>query len=57
MSQMEGIMGVGWGKNMDTNYFNIIDQLAAQGVTNSKAFSLDLASIDVAQGNSLEFSM
>ncbi|PMD56141.1 acid protease, partial [Hyaloscypha bicolor E] len=50
MSQMEGIMGIGWGKNVDTNYSNIIDQLAAQGVTRSRAFSLNLASIDVAQG-------
>jgi hypothetical protein len=54
MSQMEGIMGIGWGKNMDTNYLNIIDQLAAQGVTHSRAFSLDLASIDVSQGTSPE---
>jgi hypothetical protein len=54
ISQMEGIMGIGWGKNVDTNYSNIIDQLAAQGVTRSRAFSLNLASIDVAQGTSLE---
>lgn len=47
---MEGIMGIGWGYNMDTTYYNVIDQLAAQGVTHSRAFSLDLASIDVAQG-------
>jgi hypothetical protein len=53
MSQMEGIMGIGWGKNVDTNYSNIIDQLAAQGVTHSRAFSLNLASIDVAQGTYL----
>jgi hypothetical protein len=53
-SQMEGIMGIGWGKNVATNYSNIIDQLAAQGVTHSRAFSLNLASIDAAQGTSLE---
>jgi hypothetical protein len=46
---MEGIMGIGWGYNKDTTYYNIIDQLAARGVTHSRAFSLDLASIDVAQ--------
>jgi len=48
--QMEGIMGIGWGYGVDTNYFNVIDQLAAQGITHSRAFSVDLASIDVAQG-------
>lgn len=48
--QTEGIMGIGWGYGLDTNYYNIIDQLAAQGITHSRAFSLDLASIDVAQG-------
>ena len=44
-------MGVGWGYGLDTPYYNIIDQLAAQGITHSRAFSLDLASINVAQGN------
>ncbi len=44
-------MGVGWGYGLDTSYYNIIDQLAAQGITHSRAFSLDLASINVAQGN------
>jgi hypothetical protein len=48
---MEGIMGVGWGYGLDTPYYNIIDQLAAQGIIHSRAFSLDLASINVAQGN------
>lgn len=43
-------MGVGFGYQLDTNYYNIIDQLYVQGVTNSRAFSLDLASIDVSQG-------
>jgi len=44
-------MGVGWGYGLDTPYYNIIDQLAAQGITHSRAFSLDLASINVVQGN------
>ena len=48
--QIEGIMGIGWGYGLDTNYYNIVDQLAAQGITHSRAFSVDLASIDVAQG-------
>jgi hypothetical protein len=47
---MEGIMGVGWGYGLDTSYYNIIDQLAVQGITHSRAFSLNLASIDVVQG-------
>ncbi|TVY43409.1 Candidapepsin, partial [Lachnellula occidentalis] len=46
-----GIMGVGFGYQLDTNYYNIIDQLYVQGVTNSRAFSLDLASIDASQGS------
>ncbi len=49
---MEGIMGVGWGYGTDTSYYNVIDQLANQGITHSRTFSLDLASIDVAQGKS-----
>jgi len=46
-----GIMGVGFGYQLDTKYYNIIDQLYVQSVTKSRAFSLDLASIDVAQGS------
>ncbi len=53
---MEGIMGVGWGYGLDTSYYNIIDQLAAQGITHSRAFSLDLASIDVSEGIILQLS-
>jgi hypothetical protein len=45
-----GIIGVGFGYQLDTDYYNIIDQLYVQGVTNSRAFSLDLASIDAALG-------
>jgi hypothetical protein len=46
-----GIMGVGFGYELDTNYYNIIDQLYVQSITKSRAFSLDLASIDVEQGS------
>ncbi|TVY91376.1 Candidapepsin [Lachnellula willkommii] len=46
-----GIMGVGFGYQLTTNYYNIIDQLYVQGITNSRAFSLDLASIDASQGS------
>ncbi len=53
---VEGILGVGWGYGLDTSYYNIIDQLTAQGITHSRAFSLDLASIDVSDGNNLHLS-
>jgi hypothetical protein len=52
---LEGIMGIGWGYGLDTKYYNIIDQLSAQGITHSRAFSLDLASIDVAEGRKIRF--
>ena len=39
-------MGVGLGMGFETNYANIIDQLSLQGVTNSRAFSLDLRGVD-----------
>ena len=45
-----GIMGIGLGYGWTTDYYNIIDQLYVQGFTASRAFSLDLASIDVANG-------
>lgn len=48
-------MGVCFGQRVPgfplTIYPNIIDQLALQSVTNSRAFSLDLGSIDVNQGS------
>ncbi len=40
------IMGVGFGNGYNTEYDNIIDELALQGVTNSRAFSVALGSID-----------
>ncbi|KAF4624875.1 hypothetical protein G7Y89_g13295 [Cudoniella acicularis] len=45
-----GVMGIGWGYGVDTSYYNVIDQLYVQGITYSRAFSLDLASVDVAKG-------
>lgn len=45
-----GLMGVGLGNSWGTNYNNIIDQLALQGVINSRAFGLDLRSITDIQG-------
>ena len=47
---VEGILGIGPGIGLDTNYLNFIDQLAAQGLIQSRAFSLDLGSIDVSEG-------
>jgi hypothetical protein len=44
-----GLMGVGPGIEL-TGYPTIIDQLADQGITNSRAFSLDLRSVDSPDG-------
>jgi hypothetical protein len=46
-------MGVGLGMGVQTDYPNIIDQLALQGVTNSRAFSLDLRGVDSPDGKVL----
>lgn len=46
-----GLLGVGLGNGWCTNYNNIIDQLALQGLINSRAFSLDLRSIADIQGS------
>ncbi|KAE8447342.1 hypothetical protein EG329_010900 [Mollisiaceae sp. DMI_Dod_QoI] len=42
----QGILGIAWGNGVDTNYNNVIDNLKAQGVTASRAFGLNLGSID-----------
>ncbi|ROW10298.1 hypothetical protein VMCG_01801 [Cytospora schulzeri] len=47
----EGILGLGFGKGVNLNYSNFVDQLAAQNVTNSKAFSVALGTSDTAGGN------
>jgi hypothetical protein len=44
-------MGISWGVEL-IGYYNIIDQLAIQGITNSRAFSLDLGNVDTAEGMS-----
>ncbi|KAF8861534.1 acid protease, partial [Acephala macrosclerotiorum] len=46
-----GIMGIGLGYPWNLDYYGPIDQLYIYGVTASRAFSLDLASIDVADGS------
>jgi hypothetical protein len=47
----EGILGLGFGRGVNLNYSNFVDQLAAQGVTNTKAFSVALGTSDTAGGN------
>ncbi|KAL1862873.1 hypothetical protein VTK73DRAFT_6592 [Phialemonium thermophilum] len=50
-----GIAGVGHGKGYNIDYNNLIDELYAQGLTDSKAFSLALGSIDASDGGSIVF--
>jgi hypothetical protein len=45
-----GFMGVGPGIEL-TGYPTIIDTLATEGITQSRAFSLDLRGVDSAIGN------
>ncbi|KAH6603684.1 eukaryotic aspartyl protease [Trichoderma cornu-damae] len=40
--EFSGILGIGAGEGFNTGYKNFVDELAAQGVTNTKAFSLAL---------------
>ncbi|KAJ8066336.1 hypothetical protein OCU04_005410 [Sclerotinia nivalis] len=47
----EGIMGVSWGLGLGTGYYNIIDQLALQGLTKTRAFAIDLGNVDTASGS------
>ncbi|KAI2642489.1 aspartic peptidase domain-containing protein [Xylaria nigripes] len=44
VDEFSGILGIGYGESMTIPYKNLIDQLADQGVTNTKAFSLALGS-------------
>ncbi|KAG4434495.1 hypothetical protein IFR05_010038 [Cadophora sp. M221] len=46
-----GLMGLSYGNQVGTSYPNIVDQLAAQNITQSRAFSLDLGSIDTPEGS------
>jgi hypothetical protein len=45
-----GIMGVCFGYPHNTGYYNVIDQLAADGYINSKLFSLALGSVEADAG-------
>ncbi|KAI1326664.1 aspartic peptidase domain-containing protein [Xylariaceae sp. FL0255] len=48
--EFAGILGIGFGQNITIPYKNLIDQLAAQGATNTKAFSIALGSKDEKEG-------
>jgi hypothetical protein len=50
-----GIAGVGHGKDFNLQYNNLIDELAEQGVTNSKAFSVALGSQFANNGGTVIF--
>jgi len=51
----EGILGLGWGKGFNLDYNNFIDDLADQGQTNSRAFSVALGSVTANNGGVLIF--
>ncbi len=51
----EGILGLGYGKGLNLNYNNFVDQLALQKVTNSKAFSVALGSVNANNGGVVIF--
>ncbi|TFB06390.1 Candidapepsin-8 [Trichoderma ghanense] len=44
VDEFSGILGIGAGQGFNTDYPNFVDELAAQGVTATKAFSLALGS-------------
>ncbi|KAK1990724.1 eukaryotic aspartyl protease [Colletotrichum falcatum] len=48
--QFAGILGIGYGEGVNTRYKNLIDELASQGVTRTRAFSLGLGSKDEQEG-------
>ncbi|KAI1435163.1 aspartic peptidase domain-containing protein [Xylaria sp. CBS 124048] len=50
VDEFSGILGIGHGENATIPYKNIVDQLADQGVTNTKAFSLVLGSKSEKEG-------
>jgi hypothetical protein len=50
-------LGIAWGNGVDTNYNNVIDNLKAQGITQSRAFGLNLGSIDNAIGEAIPESI
>jgi hypothetical protein len=51
----EGILGLGWGKGFNLEFDNFIDVLAEEKVTNSRAFSVALGSVNANNGGVLIF--
>ncbi|CZR62854.1 uncharacterized protein PAC_12751 [Phialocephala subalpina] len=45
-----GLLGIGFGIDYTTQYPNIIDQMATQNITKSRAFSLNLGGVDTKTG-------
>ncbi|KAI0551056.1 aspartic peptidase domain-containing protein [Xylaria curta] len=50
VDEFAGILGIGHGENVTIRYKNMVDQLADQGVTSTKAFSLALGSKSEQEG-------
>ncbi|KAL7947027.1 aspartic peptidase domain-containing protein [Trichoderma barbatum] len=50
VDEFSGILGIGAGDGINTNYPNFVDELAKQGVTRTKAFSLALGSKSEGEG-------
>ncbi|KAI0531517.1 aspartic peptidase domain-containing protein [Xylaria digitata] len=50
VDEFSGILGIGHGENLTIRYKNLIDQLADQGATSTKAFSLALGSKSEQEG-------
>jgi len=48
--QFAGILGIGYGQGISTRYPNFVDNLAAQGVTKVRAFSLAMGSKEDQEG-------
>ncbi|CZS91727.1 uncharacterized protein RAG0_02250 [Rhynchosporium agropyri] len=51
-----GVMGLSYGLPMGTTYPAIVDQLVAQNITQSRAFSLDFRSVDTSEDNLSKYS-
>lgn len=50
VDEFSGILGIGHGENVTVRYKNFVDELQAQGVTDTKAFSLALGSKSEQEG-------
>lgn len=50
MEEFSGILGIGYGEGIATNYKNFVDQLSAQNATKVKAFTVALGSKEEQEG-------